>query len=169
MTDTNRAIAALFHSMASRLEARRENPHRIRAYRRAADSLLRLTEDIALVTQRGALREIAGIGKDLAVKIEEFLATGAMQAYEQLLRPLPTEIAEWTTLPGLTEAAVQHLYFHLGITTLDDLQTLVRSHFLRTLPGIVVVEDDLLEAIHARLTQQSHSNPPTPIRSAADP
>ena len=52
-----------------------------------------------------------------------------MQAYEQLHRPLPTEIAEWTTLPGLTEAAVQHLYFHLGITTLDDLQTLVRSHF----------------------------------------
>jgi DNA polymerase (family 10) len=72
-------------------------------------------------------------------------------------------------LPGLTEAAVQHLYFHLGITTLDDLQTLVRSHFLRTLPGIVVVEDDLLEAIHARLTQQSHSNPPARIRSAADP
>ena len=169
MTDTNRTIAALFHSIAERLEARRENPHRIRAYRRAADALLRLTEDITLVTQRGALREISGIGKDLASKIEEFLATGTIHAYEQLHRPLPTEIAGWTTLPGLTEAAVQHLYFDLGITTLDDLQTLVRSHFLRTLPGIVVVEDALLEAIHARLIQQRHSSPPSPFRSAEGP
>jgi len=147
MTDTNRALAALFHSMADQLDARRQNPHRIRAYRRAAESILQLNDDIAAIAKREELKEIAGIGKDLAVKIDEFLKTGTIQAYEQLKRPLPPEIAAWTTLPGLTDVAVQHLYFRLGITMLEDLECLVRSHLLRTLPGVVVMEEDLLAAI----------------------
>lgn len=143
--------------MGDQLETRRENPHRIRAYRRAAESILRLNEDIAIIAQRRELNDISGIGKDLAAKIKEFVETGSIQAYEQLKRPLPPEIAAWTTLPGLTEAAVQHLYFRLGLSTLEDLDTLVRSHLLRTLPGIVVTEEELLSAIQARL--QAQPNP----------
>jgi DNA polymerase (family X) len=147
MTDSNQTLATLFQSMADQLETRRENPHRIRAYRRAADSILRLNDDIAAIAQRGELKTISGIGKDLAAKVEEFLKTGSIQAYEQLKRPLPPEIAAWITLPGLTDAAVQHLYFRLGISTLEDLDTLVRSHLLRTLPGVMVTEEELLSAI----------------------
>jgi DNA polymerase (family X) len=147
MTDTNRTLATLFQSMADQLEARRENPHRIRAYRRAAESILQLHDDIAAVIQRGGLKEVSGIGKDLAAKVEEFLKTGSIQAYEQLKRPLPPDIATWITLPGLTDVAVQYLYFRLGIKTLEDLDTLVRSHLLRTLPGVVVMEEELIAAI----------------------
>ena len=147
MTDTNRTLASLFQSMADQLEARRENPHRIRAYRRAAESILQLHDDIAAVMQRGGLKEVSGIGKDLAAKVEEFLRTGSIQAYEQVKRPLPPDIAAWMTLPGLTDVAVQYLYFRLGIKTLEDLDTLVRSHLLRTLPGVVVMEEELIAAI----------------------
>jgi DNA polymerase (family 10) len=133
--------------MAEQLETRQENPHRIRAYRRAAESILRLNDDIAVIIERGELKNISGIGKDLAAKVQEFLKTGSIQAYEELKRPLPPEIAAWTRLPGLTDAAVQHLYFRLGISTLEDLDTLVRSHLLRALPGVVVVEEELLSAI----------------------
>jgi DNA polymerase (family X) len=147
MTDTNRTLASIFQSMADQLEARRENPHRIRAYRRAAESILQLHDDIEAVMQRGGLKEISGIGKDLAAKVEEFLKTGSIQAYEQLKRPLPPDIAAWMTLPGLTDVAVQYLYFRLGIKTLEDLDTLVRSHLLRTLPGVVVMEEELIAAI----------------------
>ena len=147
MTDTNRRLATLFRAMADQLEARRENVHRTRAYRRAAESVLRLNDDIVSITERGGLKEIPGIGKDLAAKIEEFLKTGSIEAYEQLKRPLPPDIAPWSTLPGLTDVAVQYLYFRLGISTLEDLESLVRSHLLRTLPGVVVMEEDLLTAI----------------------
>jgi DNA polymerase (family 10) len=147
MTDTNRALASLFQSMADQLKARRENPHRIRAYRRAAESILQLHDDIAVVMQRGGLKEVSGIGKDLAAKVEEFLKTGSIQAYEQLKRPLPPDISAWITLPGLTDVAVQYLYFRLGINTLEDLDALVRSHLLRTLPGVVVMEEELIAAI----------------------
>ncbi|WP_447984373.1 histidinol-phosphatase [Nitrospira sp. Nam74] len=147
MNDRNRTLAILFQSMAEQLEARKENPHRIRAYRRAAESILRLNDDIAVIIERGELKNISGIGKDLAAKVQEFLKTGSIQAYEELKRPLPPEVAAWTRLPGLTDAAVQHLYFRLGISTLEDLDTLVRSHLLRTLPGVIVTEEELLSAI----------------------
>jgi DNA polymerase (family 10) len=145
----NRSLASLFQSIADLLEARRENPHRIKAYRRGADALLRLDEDVGAVAQRGALRELPGIGRDLATKIEEFLKTGTIQALERLKTPLPPEIAAWTRLPGLSETVVHYLYFKLGIHTVCDLELLVRSHLLRTLPGVIVSDEELLAAIDA--------------------
>jgi len=50
----------------------------------------------------------------------------------------------------LSESLVRHLYDRLGIRTLDDLEALVRSHMLRTLPGPAINEDQLLAAIQAR-------------------
>lgn len=162
MTETNTTLAALFRSMANLLEARRENPHRVRAYRRAADSLVSLHEDIADIAQRGALQRIPGIGRDLSAKILEYLTTGKIQAHEELNTPLPPELVAWTTFPGLSEDIVRYLYTRLGIRTLDDLDTLTRSHLLRTLPGFSGSEEDLLAAIAVRKiegTPSSRSEP----------
>ena len=169
MTGTNRKIAELLYAIADSLEVRRENAYRTRAYRRGADALLHLEEDVSEVARRGQLTEIPGIGKDLSSKVGEFLRTGTIAAYEALKQPLPPEIAEWSTLPGLTEAAVQYLYHRLGIRTLTDLDALVRSHLLRTLPGLSLSEHDLLDAIQARLTAPEASPPTSRIRSAGDP
>ncbi|HEV8540709.1 MAG TPA: histidinol-phosphatase [Nitrospiraceae bacterium] len=150
MTETNRAIARIFLSMAELLATRQANPHRVRAYRRAAEALSILQEDVAVVAQRGELQNIPGIGRDLSCKILEFLKTGTVRDYEDIKNPLPPEVESWTTLPGLSEAVVQHLFGRLGIRTLDDLETLVRSHLLQTLPGVRVPEEELLAAIQAR-------------------
>ena len=136
--------------MADLLAARRANPHRIRAYRRAAESVLNLPEEVKAVAERGELRKIPGIGRDLSSKIQEFLTTGTIQAYEELNPPLPSEVSSWTSLPGLSEPVVHHLYFRLGIRTLADLETLVRSHLLRTMPGVTASDEALLAAIQAR-------------------
>lgn len=143
----NQQLAALFRSMAELLAAQRANPYRIRAYRRAADSILALEEDITNVGQRQGLEDIEGIGKELAVKIQEFLETGSIRTYEELKTPLPPEVNKWVTLPGLSESLVTYLYFRLGLRTLNDLEQLVRSHMLRTMPGFSGSEEHLLEAI----------------------
>lgn len=150
MTTTNDTLAALFTSMAEHLKANGANPHRVRAYRRAADATLSLQESIEDIAQRGELQNIPGIGKELSAKIQEFLATGKVRAYEELTTPLPPEIAAWTTLPGFSEPLVQDLYFRLGIRTLSDLETLVRSHLIRTLPGFSGSTEDLLVAIQTQ-------------------
>jgi DNA polymerase (family X) len=147
--ERNHVLAMLFHSIADLLDIRRENPHRIKAYRRGAETLLHLDDDVAVVAQRGALQQLPGIGRDLSAKIEEFLKTGTIQAYEALKAQLPPDVTAWTNLPGLSDTLVQHLYFKLGIRTLADLETLVRSHLLRTLPGFNDSEEGLLMAIEA--------------------
>lgn len=154
MQDNNQRLAALFRSMADLLSAQRANPYRVRAYRRAADALLALEEDVAAVAQRQGLEEIDGIGADLSKKIEEFLETGTIRAYEELKTPLPAEVKNWTTLPGLSDSLVTYLYFRLGIRTLKDLEQLIQSHLLLTLPSFAGSEERLLQAVQKRI--QNH-------------
>jgi DNA polymerase (family 10) len=147
MQETNRQLATLFRSMADLLSTQRANPYRVRAYRRAADVLLAAEEDVALIAQRNELEKLEGIGKDLAEKIREFLRTGTIRAYEELKAPLPSEVKNWATLPGLSESLVTYLYVRLRIRSLADLEQLVRSHLLRTMPGFSGSEEHLLRAI----------------------
>jgi DNA polymerase (family 10) len=143
----NQHIATLFRSIADLLATQRANPYRVRAYRRAADSLLALEEDVEEVARRKALEDIDGIGKDLSEKIEEFLRTGNIHTLEALKTPLPDQVRSWAQLPGLSESLVVYLYSRLNIQTLPDLEQLVRSHMLRTVPGFSGSEEALLQAI----------------------
>jgi DNA polymerase (family 10) len=151
MKENNQRLAELFRSMADLLSAQRANPYRVRAYRRAADALLAIDEDVTALVERQGLEEIDGIGADLAKKIEEFLETGTVRAYEELKTPLPMEVKSWASLPGLSESLVTYLYFRLGIRTLDDLEQITRSHLLRTLPSFSGSEERLLQAVQERI------------------
>lgn len=151
MKENNQQLATIFRSMADLLSAQRANPYRVRAYRRAADALLAIDEDMATLVERQGLEEIDGIGADLAKKIEEFLETGTIRAYEELKTPLPAEVKSWASLPGLSESLVTYLYFRLGIRTLDDLDQITRSHLLRTLPSFSGSEERLLQAVQERI------------------
>lgn len=151
----NQQIAALFRSIADLLATQRANPYRVRAYRRGADSLLALEEDVAEIAKRKALEDIDGVGKDLSEKIEEFLRTGKIQTLEALKTPLPDAVRHWVRLPGLSESLVAYLYSRLHIATLADLEQLVRSHMLRTIPGFSGSEEALLQAIE-NLRRHAH-------------
>ena len=151
MKENNQQLATIFRSMADLLSAQRANPYRVRAYRRAADALLTLEEDVAAIAGRQGLEDIDGIGADLAKKIEEFLETGTIRAYEELKTPLPAEVKSWASLPGLSESLVTYLYFRLGIRTLADLEQITRSHLLRTLPSFSGSEERLLQAVEERI------------------
>ncbi len=151
MKENNQQLATIFRSMADLLSAQRANPYRVRAYRRAADALLTIDEDVTALAERQGLEEIDGIGADLAKKIEEFLETGTIRAYEELKTPLPAEVKSWASLPGLSESLVTYLYFRLGIRTLDDLEQITRSHLLRTLPSFSGSEERLLQAVQERI------------------
>ncbi|MGB0909238.1 MAG: histidinol-phosphatase [Nitrospirales bacterium] len=151
MTNQNQELAGLFHAMAGLLAAHGTNPYRIRAYRKAAESLLELTEDVTEIARRGDLQSIPGIGKDLSAKIQEYVSSGRIQAYEELKTPIPDEVKAWTNLPGFSEHLVHDLYFRLGIQSLPDLERMVRSHMLRTVPGMAERTEEILAAIQIKL------------------
>ncbi|MBM2836039.1 MAG: hypothetical protein HW409_228, partial [candidate division NC10 bacterium] len=97
----NLEIAKLFNEIADLLEIKDENIFKIRAYRRAAMNLESLTEEIEAVAARGGLTEIAGIGKDLAAKIEQALETGRIEYLEELRREIPRGVVELMAIPGV--------------------------------------------------------------------
>ena len=150
MSNVNQDLASLFASMAGLLASRAENPYKVKAYQRAAESLRNLQEEVGCYAERGDLRTIPGIGKELAHKIHEFLSTGRMRAYEELKTPLPETIRDWVNLPGFSEPIVHDLFFRLGMTTLEDLETLAQSHLLQTLPGLGARSEEILEAIRSK-------------------
>jgi DNA polymerase (family X) len=156
MHERNRLLAEVFQAMANLLATQRANPYRVRSYRKAAETIISLEEDVADILKRKELDLIPGVGRHLAGKIQEYLETGTIRSYEELKSPLPEEVSDWASLPGMSESIVGYLYFRLGIRTLTDLDTLVRSHLMRTMPGFTGPEDALLQAIHMR-RQRSHS------------
>jgi DNA polymerase/3'-5' exonuclease PolX len=75
----NRTIADRLIRHAHQLEARHANLYRIRAYRRAAETLLTLDKPVAqLVAEIGrpGLDALPGIGAHLSDTIEELVRTG---------------------------------------------------------------------------------------------
>ncbi|MEJ2230362.1 MAG: histidinol-phosphatase [Nitrospirales bacterium] len=148
--NVNQDLTALFSSMAGLLASRGENPYKVKAYRRAADSLKSLQEDVTGLAERGELQTIPGIGKELSAKIQEFLSTGRIRTYEELKTPLPESVREWVSLPGFSEPIVHDLFFRLGITTWGDLEALAQSHLLQTLPGLGGRGEEILNAIRSK-------------------
>jgi DNA polymerase (family 10) len=163
MLERNRRLSDLFQAMANLLASRRANPYRVRAYRKAAETISSLDRDIGeAAARREDLQQIPGIGRDLAQKILEFVETGTIRSYEELRAPLPEEVSSWASLPGMSESVVSYLYHRLGIRTLDDLHQLVRSHLLRTMPGFTGTEEALLEALASRQPQAGATPAPEP-------
>jgi len=83
-TRSNEDVAMVFDAIAQLLEARGENPFKIRAYRSAVRTLDTLEEPVAAIHARGDLRKIPGFGEAIAAKTQEILATGTCELYERL-------------------------------------------------------------------------------------
>ncbi len=83
----NQDIASRLREAADILEQQAANPFRVRAYRRAAETISRLNEDLpALIEQGGpdALVELPNIGRGIATAINEILATGRWAQLERM-------------------------------------------------------------------------------------
>ncbi|MGP8081122.1 MAG: hypothetical protein ACLPVI_11560 [Dehalococcoidales bacterium] len=81
---TNSEIAAVFREIANLLEKKKENWFKIRAYRKVADEIEKLTVEISRLAEEGKLREIPGVGEAIEKKITEMLNTGHLQFLEKL-------------------------------------------------------------------------------------
>ena len=76
---TNTAIATKLRIHAHELARRKENLYRVRAFRRAAEAVLRLQEPVeSLVARDGpaALAAVPGVGPSLATTIMGFATFG---------------------------------------------------------------------------------------------
>jgi DNA polymerase (family 10) len=133
---TNFEIARLFYEMASLLEVRGESVFRIRAYQRGAQTLETLSEDVAALAARGALQGLPGIGKDLAAKIQEYLATGRIARLEALRDGLPPTFLSLLEIRGLGPRTARALFEQLGIDSIERLEQACRSRRVIGVAGV---------------------------------
>ena len=144
----NLEVARLFDLMADLLELSGGNRFRIRAYRRAARNIESLAEDIETVAAEGRLDDIPGVGKDLAGKIAEYLATGRIRALDALRATVPAGVADLLAVPGIGPKTAMVLYEKAGVRTIDRLKALAQAGKLRGLPGIQAkTEANILKGI----------------------
>jgi DNA polymerase (family X) len=89
MHESNQHLATLLRSLAEGLATQQANPYRVRAYRKAAETLDALEDDIVEVAARQALADLPGIGRSLAGKIDEYLRTGTITVEIPVSHPTP--------------------------------------------------------------------------------
>ena len=132
----NQDIAAIFDEMADLLELQQANPFRIRAYRRAAQTVRAQPRELADSIATGkSPKDLPGIGEDLSAKIVEILGTGRCAALEKLKRKVPQGLEDLLHLPGLGPARVRLLRSELGITSVAKLRTAIEKGRLVEVKG----------------------------------
>lgn len=143
----NQEIARQFSEMGDLLELKGDNPFKIRAYRRAALNIEGLPMPVEGLSGK-ELREIPGIGEELAAKIEEYLQSGAMHAHEKLKGELPPGILSLLAVPGLGPKTAKLLSEKLHVANVEELERLAREHRLAGIPGIQQKsEENILKGI----------------------
>ncbi|UCG79362.1 MAG: DNA polymerase/3'-5' exonuclease PolX [Nitrospirota bacterium] len=130
-------ISKIFRDMADLLEVKGDNPFRIRAYRRASQSVEGISSDVSKMTEK-ELVSIPGIGKDLAGKIKEYSETGKIGAWEDLKRDVPEGIIDIISIPGVGPRTAKLIFDELGISTLEGLESALEKGRLR---GIGHIKD----------------------------
>ncbi|MEP9410665.1 MAG: DNA polymerase/3'-5' exonuclease PolX [Candidatus Brocadia sp.] len=132
----NHEIAALFERIANVLELKGENTFRINSYRKASRVIGDLTEDIEDLARAGKLTDIPGIGEGTAEKIIEYINTGKMSKYEEVMKGVSEETVALMQIPGLGPKTVALLNRELGIVGLSDLEKALQDGKLKGLFGI---------------------------------
>jgi DNA polymerase (family 10) len=146
---TNAEIARVLERLAIRLEIEGANPFRVRAYREAGRIVGAHPEAMsAIAGEPGALEALKGIGKDLAGKIRDLVATGRTELDDELRARIPDEVVDFTELQGLGPRRVKTLFETVGIRDRAALEAAAKAGRLRDLPGFgEKVEQNVLKAL----------------------
>ncbi len=151
----NRQLADTFTLIGNLVEIKGEVIYVILAYRKAAESLTSLPREASEYWKEGKLREIPGVGKAIAEKIDELLTTGKLGFLEKLKAEVPEDLASWLQVPGLGPKKIALIWKTLNITTLPELEAAAKDGKLRDLPGMgAKSEAAILEGI-ASLSRRS--------------
>ena len=174
---TNAGYAERLREAAALLEEQGANAFRVAAYRRAADTLVRLPEDVgALVEREGSegLEALPGIGRSIAAAIVEMWRTGRWAQLERL-RGSADPVHLFTLLPGLGRRLAERIHDELHADTLEALEIAAWDGRLENVPGVgprraAAIRASLEAALsRGRLRHASGAAAPRPVATPPPP
>jgi len=134
----NQLVAEKLREAADVLEQQGANPFRVTAYRRAAETLARLEQDVGVIVEGGGperLVELPNIGRGIATAIVELVATGRWSQLERLRGTLDPEKL-FQTVPGIGPCLAQRIHETLHVDTLEALEVAAHDGRLESVPGM---------------------------------
>jgi len=133
---SNGEIASQLMTLAQLLSTQRENPFKIKAYRRAARSIAALGDSVDALARSGAdLTQIPGVGPAIGEVIREIVGTGSLGRLESLRSKIAPELIDISQYPRLDPKRVQRIYKKLQISSIAALKEKLESGELRDVCG----------------------------------
>ncbi len=146
----NQKIAQILFEIGDLLDLQ-EVPFKPEAYKKAAIAIDLLEDDISSIYEKEGLKgleKIKGVGKSIALSIEEYLKTGKIVFYEQLKKESPVNLEELLRVEGLGVKKIKKLWQELKIRNLKDLEKAIEDNKIAPLFGFgEKTEQNILESI----------------------
>ncbi|HWF07596.1 MAG TPA: PHP domain-containing protein [Bryobacteraceae bacterium] len=125
---SNAAIAGKLAGLAQLMSMQKENPFKVKAYRRGAARIRGLARSLEeMVHNDEDLTTFAGIGDAIAAAIREIVLTGSLGKLERLRADVPTGAASIGDYPRLDARRVIRIYRKLGIESIEALREHLES------------------------------------------
>jgi DNA polymerase (family X) len=150
----NALVAQRLNEIASLMEFDGEPFFKIKAYERAARSLEDSQTPVEELVRTGALLELAGVGKAIAQKVADIVATGTCRYLEELRGKFPPTILELLSVPGIGAKTAVMLYRELGVSGLADLRKVIDNGSIAAVPRLGQKSIDNLKARLERMAAQ---------------
>ena len=134
----NARCADRLREAADLLHAQGANPFRVSAYRKAADTIVGLPEELASIIERQGmpgLEALPGVGRGIASALLEMTRTGRWTQLERL-RGSADPVQLLTSVPGLGHRLAERIHEELNVDTLEGLELAAHDGRLESVPGV---------------------------------
>jgi DNA polymerase (family X) len=161
----NQQVAARLREAAELLEQQQSNPFRVNAYRRAAETLAGLGQDVATLLEREGIEgldALPGIGPVLARAIAQMVRTGRWAQLERLRGAVAPEQL-FQSIPGVGPELARRLHEHLDVDTLEALEVAAHDGRLEEVPGIGSRRAAMLRATLAGMLARTRPSGRQPV------
>ncbi len=158
---TNQQIAGLLTNIGDLLEIKGENRFKILAYRKAAENIGHLGQDLFDMWQAGEnLKNVEGVGQAIADKLDELFSSGRLEFWEKLRAEVPESLTEVLAIPDVGPKLAKKMWQELGLTTVAEVKAAAEAERLRTLPRMGAKSEARIlasiEALERRETDRVH-------------
>ena len=144
----NEQIAQILEQMADMLQIVGANRFKFSAFRSAAEGIRSLGQDASSIAATGKLLDIQGVGKGIAVHIDEMLETGTFAELEALKEEVPAGVLEMLQVPDVGPKTASRLWKELDLTTIAEAKAAAEAGQIRGLKGFgAKSEEKLLKGI----------------------
>ncbi len=147
----NKAIASLLYETADLLEIDGQDVFRIRSYRRAAEAIEALPQQVRdLIQEPKKLLEIPGIGRGMLANLQELFASGTISVHAEMLAKYKPSMLDLLKIQGLGPKTIALIWSAYQVADVDGVEKLAREGKIQILPRMGEKhEQKLLKAIES--------------------